>query len=185
MSEAAQQFHDDIEDLASELDTDPATVVDSLDDASAILEQLANQDITELSPAEFERLRQTLPKDELTAEVLSVALQDTALGETLEYVRGSERQNAYWRRSRERSDPSVLSDAELRQRQKFIQSAIESRGHDGTVRTDDGRRIPTTAAEMGESLRGETFTDDSELTQTERERGESIWQRIQSYLPLR
>lgn len=172
MSEAEREPPaEEIEDVADALDTDPATVADALEGVQEILDELADLDVDVDDPEDLDRVRQSLPTDRVEAELLSAALRGTPLGDVLEYVPANPRTSAYWRRSRNRTDPEQLSDAELKQRLAFVEDRIKRRGIPGTTEMPDGRRIPRSAAKTGEALRGQTFTDEEDDVDEERGRG--------------
>lgn len=167
---------DEIEDVADALDTDPEHVEQALDSVEETLRQLADVDIDVDDPGDLDTARQALPTDPIEAELTAAALRGTPLGRVLEYVHPSDRQDGYWRRSRERSDLDALSDAELRQRHAFVQASMDARGLEGTVETDDGREIPKGAERRAEELDGESFESDDE--DTDEDRGRSILGRL-------
>lgn len=148
----------EFEDLADALDAPPEQVDQILEDVEAALRDVAQMDVDVDEPADLDRARQRLPTDPHRAALVEAALP-RALRESIEYVRPSERQAGYWRRSRERRDPSALSDAELRQRLDFVRSQREQRGTEGTVSTPDGREIPRTAAKTREKMTGNDYSD--------------------------
>lgn len=172
--------------VESVLPTD-ADVDAILDDVEQVLYELADLDISLDDPADLERVRQHLPTEPHRAELLAAALPEP-LRDELEYVHPCDRQAGYWRRSPERSDLRQLSDAELRHRLAFTRSRMENRGVDGTVRTADGRRIARSVQQTGDELRGVSFDEgddpDGELTETERERGRSLFSRVRDRLGL-
>lgn len=157
---------DSIEDVADALDTDPERVEAALDGVERTLRELAHVDIDVDEPADLETARRRLPTEPVGAELVAAALRGTPLGRVLEYVRPSEHQSGYWRRSRDRSDPSALSDAELRQRHAFVTASIEARGVEGTVEVEDGREIPKGAEKRGEVLGGESFAPREDNAET-------------------
>lgn len=165
-----------IEDVAQAMDTTVDDVERALDEAEGVLRDLADLDLEIEDAADLERARRSLPSDPTTAMLVDAALAGTRLGDALEYVSPSERQDGYWRRSRERSDPRALSDAELRQRHAFATAAMERRGLEGTVRTPDGRRIPKAAAETGAEIEGEDFTTEDD--DVDGEKGKGLLRRI-------
>lgn len=150
-----------------------------LDDATAKVQTVLEDVLTDFAvddPADAERLRRRLPTDPLAAEMTAAALEGTPIGDALEYVHPSDRQDGYWRRSRERSDPSALSDAELRQRLAFVKAAQDTQGENGTVTTPDGRQIPKTAAAMRDALGGESFA--GKRRRSVRQRAVALYERL-------
>lgn len=165
-------------------DVDAAELKDAFATVQDTLEWLSDVDATALDAETAEQIRTSLPTDPVTAELLSAALRGTPLGDVLEYVSPSDRQDGYWRRSRERSDPAALSNAELRQRYAFLQSARESCGLEGTTPTPDGRQIPKTAAAVGENLANTEFHHpDDDPPASVLDRGRDIVRRLRSALP--
>ena len=146
-------------EIADELDIEPAELIAIFEDVQSVLRDLAQIEIDVSVPADLERVRRALPADPVRAQLLSAALPDP-LRQTFEYVRPSEHQAGYWRRSRERSDPSQLSDAELRRNLALQEIGNEIRGTEGTVQTADGREIPVSAAKIGERMAGRSFKED-------------------------
>jgi|GEM_PF-4294094 len=165
----------ELEDIADALDTDPERVKDALDDVERVLHELADVEIDVDDPADLDAVRQVLPSKPIEAELTAAALRGTPLGQALEYVHPSDRQDGYWRRSRERSDPSALSDAELRHRHAFVKASMEARGIEGTVETDDGREIPRGAQRRGKVLEGESFAPEEDVDE---ETGKGILRRL-------
>lgn len=129
-----------------------------LQDVEHALADIADMEISITNPEDLERVRRSLPTEPFRAEIVSTALPPPLRG-ALEYVHPSERQDGYWRRSRDRSTPSALTDAELKQRLAFIEAARATRGKDGVVRTDDGRVISQSAEEIGSTLAGDEFRE--------------------------
>lgn len=170
-------------------DPPAAAEADAIDDQTLARAERALVDLVDtvdgtdggLAPADLERLRQSLPTDPDVAQMVHAGMP-RALHETFEYVHPSDRQAGYWRKSRERSDVSQLSDAELRQRAAFVDSRIDHRGRMGTERQRDGRRLSRSSQATAAELRGESFrAADDPPTETERERGEGLLDRLRSY----
>lgn len=170
-----------VEEVADELELQPQRLESILSDVESVMADLAGMDLNINNPADLERVRTALPTEPHRAELLSAALPP-ALGNALEYVHESDRQSGYWRRSRERSDPEELSDAELRHRLTFVDTAIDQRGKDGTVRTDDGRQIPVAARKIGDRLDGASFDVDADRVDGDRDKGKAILNRITSWI---
>lgn len=166
-------------DVAEDVDVDE-DLREILADVQAALEDLAGMDVDVDEPADLDRVRDLLPTEPHRAELIHAALP-AALANAIEYVHPSDRQAGYWRRSRERRDHRVLSDAELVRRWEFSQAARELRGADGTTDTVDGRRIPRTAAKMREEMGGRDYDDVSE-SDAEEENGLAILARIRQWL---
>jgi hypothetical protein len=157
-----------------------------LDDVEQVMHDLANLDVELDQPGDLELVRRELPTEPHRAELVAAALP-APLRNELEYVHPCDRQSGYWRRSRERSNLSALSDAELKHRLAFTESRIANRGVDGTTRTADGRRIARSVDRTGDELRGASFTDTDdggELTEQDRERGRSLFSRVRDRLGL-
>lgn len=167
---------DAIEDVADALETDPERIEAALDGVERTLRELADVDLDIDDPGDLHVARRALPTDPIEAELTAAALRGTPLGDAVEYVHPNDRQSGYWRRSRERSDISELSDAELRQRHAFVKTSMEARGVEGTVETDDGRKIPKGAKQRAEELGGESFESDAE--QRDSEKGKGILRRL-------
>lgn len=168
-----------LEELAESIDRSPDEIEAVFADVNRVLESLIGMDIDVSDPDDLERVRQQLPTEPLRAELLSAALPP-ALDAAFEYVHGSDRQSAYWRRPPERSNPEALSEAELRHRIAFTETMIDARGTEGTTQTPDGRRIARSAERLKDSLDGQTFTDPDDLNTTEQRRGRSILRRIKA-----
>lgn len=158
----------------------PETIADTDEDFEAIaadvqraLEQIATLDVDVTDPEDVDRLRQSLPTEPVRARLVKAALPP-ALDHAIEYVAPCDRQAGYWRRAPPRSDPAVLSDAELKQRLAFVRAAANQRGTDGTTRTADGRRIPRSADGLASALDGTQFSTDT----ADADRGRGILDRI-------
>lgn len=162
-------------------DEDPQEV---LADVQRALEQVARVDVHVTDHDDLRRVVSDLPTEPHRARLVHAGLPPL-LRNAIEYVEPSERQSGYWRRSRERSDPAALSDAEIKQRLAFIESRMDNREEFGTVATEDGRRISRSAAQTGDDLRGETFrdADDARTTDTTRTKGKGLLRRILDRLP--
>jgi hypothetical protein len=136
-----------------------------------------------LSGRELEELRRSLPTDPVVARLVQAGLPP-ALAETLEYVSASGRQDAYWRSKRERRDPEALSNAELRARRAFAETAHDQRGRDGITTTADAdgseRVISRTAAGIRDRLAGASFTAaEDPPTQTDKRRFDRLRARFE------
>lgn len=167
----------DLVEAADELDIEPQELEAILSDVQSVLEHLAGMDIDLEDPADLEKVRTNLPTERHRAQFLAAAMP-TPLRDALEYVRPSERQSGYWRRSRERSDPSALSDAELRRNLAMHEAGETIRGTTGTVETDDGREIPTSAAKIREEMAGRSFQDKDDHGPQSSESGLAILKRM-------
>lgn len=162
-------------------DADGAVDEAILRDVEAALAAVADVDIDLDDPADLERVRRVLPTEPRRARVTELALPPP-LADAFEYVSASQRQDAYWRRSRERRDPEALTPAELRERIAFAEAAMAQAGNEGVVITEDGRRIPASARRTGDAHAGRSFTRDGELTDAEADRGRELLNRIRSFL---
>ncbi len=152
---------DDLHDLVHALDVDPEAVETALERVQTSAEKLHSQKDGEWTQEEIAEVRERLPTDPLQAAILQLALPQP-LRERLEYVHPSSRQQGYWRRSRERSDVSQLSDAELRRHLCFNRIMQDQRGRTGTVQTSDGREVPETAIELQSEMTGQKFDDEED-----------------------
>lgn len=130
-----------------------------LSDVNQVMQELANLDLQLENAADLECVRKSLPTDPARAVIIEKSLPPP-LRDTLEYVHPSGRQDGYWRRSRDRTSLSELSDAELKQRHAFHLAAEASRGEDGVTSTEDGRVISRTADQLGETMKGTSFSDE-------------------------
>lgn len=152
------------------------TVEAVLADVQAALDRVVDLDIDLEAPSDLDRVRQALPTEPVRAQLLQAALPQPLRG-AIEYVSKSDRQSAYWRRSRDWSTPSALSDAEIRRRHAFIEAAADTRGEEGVVELADGRRISRTAAQIGEQLRDRDFSEDPD-SDVDEDAGRRLFRRI-------
>lgn len=146
---------------------------DVLSDVQRALTHVSSVDIDVTEPADLDRVRQALPTEPHRARLVHAGLPEP-LRYALEYVEPSERQSGYWRKSRERSDPAALSDAELEARYAFIEAGMAERGTDGVVRTGDGRVIARAADNIGDRITNREFAHDD----PDEEKGQGILDRI-------
>lgn len=134
--------------------------LDQLDDVEqtvrAHLDRLNRLD--EISPRDVEAFRQALPTEPLLSELVDRALP-FPWSEVFEYVQGSDRQRAYWRVKPDRYEPR--SEADRANRVRFAQAARETRGLQGTS-DRNGRRVPTSAAHVGDAVADEGRSGEDE-----------------------
>lgn len=150
------------------------------------LDRLEAQDT--ITAEDLERFRQTLPINPEMAELVQLALP-FPFSEMFEFVRGSERQSAYWRLAPDRSEPR--SEAERRARERFA-TATQSGDGRGTIELADGKIVPVSAArakaaqdrdqERGADAGADV--DVEELTSGERRRGRQALRRLRSLVGL-
>lgn len=145
-----------------------------LADVQAAIERVVDTNVDLEEPADLDRLRHVLPTEPRRARLVHAALPPP-IADAIEYVSASERQSAHWRKSRERSDPAALSDAELKQRLRFIDAAASTRGMDGVVVTADGREVARAPMQIGEQLRGEQQREEPDVDE---EKGQAIFRKI-------
>lgn len=177
MSESDDRLDpEQVEQIAEDAGVSP----DILREAERAVKDVAGLEV-DLNDAEsIERLRQRLPKNPDVAH-LTHAMMPPAFREVLEYVEPSDRQSGYWRRSRERRDPTALSAAELRHRIEFIESRKRHSDERGVTETRDGRRVAESALRTGDELRGEDYTDRS-MGEKARERGAKLLSRFRDVI---
>lgn len=168
-------------EVAADVDMAEEEVQAIFADVQEVLESLADLDVDVEDPADLERVRQQLPTKPIRAQMVYASLP-APLHNALEFVSASDRQAAYWRRSRERSDFSAVSDAELVKYWKFSQAAKKVRGQTGTVRTSDGREIPAAAAEIGNRMEVAEIDPETGPDDETREKGKALLQRISDWL---
>lgn len=107
--------------------------------------------LDEISPGDVEAFRRVLPTDPLLAELVDRALP-FPWSEVFEFVQGSDRQRAYWRAKPDRHEPR--SEADRANRVRFAEAAREAHGLEGTS-DRNGRRVPTSAAHVGDTVAAE------------------------------
>lgn len=177
--EPAAAEAESLADVADSLEMEPEELQDVLSGVERTLNDLTGLDVDVNDVEDLDRVRDHLPTEPQRAKIIQAALP-APLRNALEYVSPSERQSGYWRRARERRDLSELSDEEVVQRHEFVQAATDVRGLEGTVRTEDGREIPRSAAVMGDDLEGEDFDVDAE--EDRRDKGLSILNRMREWI---
>lgn len=158
---------------------DDDTIEAVLADVQAALERLVELGFDLEEPADLDRVRQALPTEPARAQLVHAALPDP-IRESLEYVRPSERQSGYWRRPKNRTDYSKMSDAEVKSLFNFLETAEEMRGVKGTIELADGRRVPRSALAMRDELEGVSYTDDE--LDVDEEKGQGILRSIMDRL---
>lgn len=121
------------------------------DDAADVIADLEESGPPEeITAADLERLRESLPTDPESARVINRALP-FPWGEVFEYVSPSDRQSGYWRVAPDRreSPPDGMREA-----QEELAAASQSvAGTEGTVERD-GKRVPRNAAAIADRLQG-------------------------------